>query len=326
MTGLPPTMRAWVARAYGGPEVLELCEMPAPRPGAGDVLVRVEATSVSAGDRRIRALDMPKGMGWLGRVALGLRRPRRPVLGAELTGIVAAVGDKVTRFQPGDAVIAFQGMRMGAHADYCLVSEAGLIVPRPACMPLEMAAALGFGGTTARDFLRRANAARGERMLVIGASGTVGSALVQLAVLDGLHVDAVTSTGNVDLVRGLGAATVIDYRQQDVIQTGTRYDIVADAVGTLNFGRAMPILAEGGRYLSIAGDLGDMIAGRKGSRRCIAGPAAERADDLATLVQLVEQGGFKPLIDNVVAFTDLPAAHARVDSGRKRGSVVVRLG
>jgi NADPH:quinone reductase-like Zn-dependent oxidoreductase len=322
---LPRTMRAWVVTRYGGPEVLALREVPVPRPGRGEVLIRVEATTVSSGDRRVRALDLPPGMGAMGRLAIGLRRPRRAVLGAELTGCVAAVGAGVTRPRPGDAVIAFPGFRQGAHAEFVVMPESGMVVPRPDAMPIGIAAALGFGGTTARDYLRRAAVRAGERVLVIGASGTVGAALVQLAVAAGAEVTAVTSAGNAEMVRGLGAGTVIDYGTTDVTEGPSRWDIVADAVAALDFRRALPILAEGGRYLAIAGGLGDLLARRRGSRRCIAGPAAERRDDLEALADLAAQGAFRPPIDGVYPFADLPAAHARADTGRKRGSLVVTV-
>lgn len=322
---LPDTMQAWVATQYGGPEVLELRELPVPRPGTGEVLVRVQATTVSSGDRRVRALDMPRGMRLLGRLALGIRGPRRSVLGTELTGIVAAIGPGENRFAPGQAVIAFAGFRQGAHAEYFLAPSGGLVVPRPQDMALTTAAALGFGGTTARDYLRRAGLRPGDRVLVIGASGTVGAALVQLAVVEGANVTAVTSKENAELVRSFGARETIDYAARDVSDGPDRWDIVADAVGALDFRRAEPILAEGGRYLSIAGGLKEMLIRRRGNLRAIAGPAAERADDLVALTDLAARGLFRPPIDSVYPFAQLPKAHERADTGRKRGSLVVML-
>lgn len=322
---LPETMQAWVATRYGGPEVLELRELPLPRPGEGEVLVRVEATTVSSADRRIRALDLPRGMGLIGRLALGIRGPRRSVLGTELTGIIAAIGPGENRFAPGQAVIAFPGFRQGAHAEYAVMQAKGPVVPRPPGMPLETAAALGFGGLAARDYLRRAGLRAGDRVLVIGASGTVGAALVQLAALEGAIVTAVTSSANCEMVRDLGAVETIDYAARDVTDGPARWDIVADAVGALDFRRAEPILAEGGRYLSIAGGLKDMLIRRRGSLRAIAGPAAERLDDLVAITGLAERGLFRPPIDSVYPFEALPEAHARADTGRKRGSLVVML-
>jgi NADPH:quinone reductase-like Zn-dependent oxidoreductase len=317
-------MRAWVARAYGGPEVLTMREVPRPKPGARELLIRVEATTVSAADIRIRSLDFPKGLGWIGRLLFGMRRPRRAVLGVEVTGIVAAIGAQVSRFAVGDAVIAFPGAQLGAHAEYVVVADRRPIVRRPAAMPIETAAALAFGGLTARDFLRRAAVQPGEHVLVIGASGTVGSALVQLARDAGAEVAGVASAANLERVRGLGAVNVIDYTRCDVTEAGVLYDIVADAVGALNFPRALPILAEGGRYLAINGTVGDMLRRSHGSRRSIAGPSAEREDDLAALVALALEDRFQPLIDSVVGFEAMAAAHAKADSRRKRGSIVVR--
>jgi NADPH:quinone reductase-like Zn-dependent oxidoreductase len=319
-------MRAWVATAYGGPEVLALRELPVPVLRPGEILIRMQATTVSSGDRRIRALDMPPGMRLAGRLALGLRRPRRAVLGAELTGVVAAIGPGVTRFAAGDAVIAYPGLLQGAHAEFCRMRADGMVVPRPADMKIETAAALGFGGTTARDYLRRAGLRAGERVLVIGASGTVGAALVQLATAEGAIVTAVTSTANLALARASGAAEVIDYTVQNITAGPESWNIVADTVGALGFRRALPILADGGRYLAIAGGVGDLLARRRHGRRCLAGPAAERADDLAALADLAQRGIFRPPIDAIFPFEALPEAHARADTGRKRGSVVVSAG
>jgi NADPH:quinone reductase-like Zn-dependent oxidoreductase len=317
-------MRAWCARAYGGPEVLELRELPLAPPRAGEVVLRVEATTVSSGDRRIRALDAPPGMGWMLRAAFGLTRPRRPILGAEFTGVVAAVGQGVTRWREGDAVIGFPGAKGGAHAEYARMPAEGRLVARPAALGLEAAAALGFGGTTARHFLRRAGLRPGERVLVIGASGTVGSALVQLAREAGARVTGVASAANQALVRGLGAEPR-DYRAGDVAAEGAVWDVIADAAGALDWPRARAMLAEGGRYLAINAGLGAMLARARGTRRIIAGPAEERGEDLEALAGLAVEGRFRPLIDSVRPFADLPAAHARADSGRKRGSAVVRV-
>lgn len=318
-------MRAWVANAYGGPEVLTLKHVPIPRPGASELLIRVQMTTVSSADRRIRAMDFPSGMRLAGRLAFGFSRPRRRVLGVELTGIVVAVGSRTTRFKVGDPVIALCGSRMGGHAEYVTVPERAAVVMRPAHMPLETAATLGFGGTAALDFLRRAGLRVDERILVIGAAGTVGSALVQLGAAAGAHVTAVTSTANLEKVHDLGAATAVDRYTDDVTRMDATFDVVADAVGALCFGRAQPLLAERGRYLAINGTLSDMIARPRNSKRCIAGPAAERAEDLAELSNLWANGRFAPLVDSVFAFEALPEAHARVDTGHKRGSVVVRI-
>lgn len=325
-TALPKTMKAWVCRAYGGPEVLALRDLPVPAVGDDGVLIRVEATTVSSGDRRVRALDLPPGFGPLGRPMLGFRRPRRPVLGTELAGTVAAVGPRVAGFRPGDAVVAFPGARQGAHAEYCLIAASGPIVARPETLSIEQAAALSFGGTTALHFLDKAGLRPDERLLVIGASGAVGSAMVQIAHAMGAAVTGVASTANLDLVRALGAENVVDYTREDVTAAGATYDVVADTVGAGSFARCEPILAAGGRYLAIAGGLADMLARGRGGKRSISGAAAERPEDLRRLAALAGAGKFTPLVDGVLPFARLPEAHARADTGRKRGSVVVTLG
>ena len=322
---LPARLRAWVARGYGGPEVLHCVERPMPTPRANELLIAVAATTVTSGDRRIRAFDLPRGMGLIGRLALGITGPRRPILGTELTGTIVVLGADVARYRIGDPVIGFTGFKMGAHATHVVMPATGLIAVRPAHLAIETAAAIGFGGTTAMDYLRRAALRPGERVLVIGAAGTVGSALVQLAVHGGAHVTAVVSPANAATVEALGARAVIDRTRQPLTDLTDRFDIVADAVGALTFTTARQLLNPGGRYLAIAGGLGDLVARSKHGMRVIAGPAAERPEDFATLVALAAAGRYTPLIDSVFSFADLPAAHARVDTGHKRGSVVVRV-
>lgn len=324
-SSLPLVVRTWIVSRYGGPQGLQLVERPVPTLGPRDLLIRVEATTVNSGDRRIRAFDLPRGMGLIGRLALGVTGPRQPVLGTELTGIVVAIGANVTRFRVGDPVIAFTGLRMGAHADHVRVAETSLIAHRPDNMSTDTAAALAFGGTTALDFLRRAGLEAGESVLVIGAAGTVGSAFVQLASLQGGRVTAVASRAQADCVQRLGASTVIDRTREPLDRIKARFDIIADTVGALTFARARPLLARKGRYLAIAGDLGDLLALPRDGKRSIAGPAAERADDFAHLVALAADRAFIPLIDSHFPFEDLPAAHARADTGHKHGSVVVRI-
>lgn len=314
-----------MVRRYGGPQVLELISIPTPKLGSQDVLIRVEATTVSSGDRRIRAMDFPPGMKTLGRLIFGIGGPRRAVLGTECTGIIMATGAKVTRFTVGDAVIAFPDAKMGAHAEYLRMAECGILTQRPTNLAVEVAASLCFGGLTAMDFLRRGELKAGERVLVIGASGTVGSALVQLAVHQGGEVTAVTSTANVERVRALGAQHVIDYTKQEINRSGALFDIIADAVGAIDFRTSLNMLSENGRYLAINGGIKDMLARNRGSRRCIAGPASATREALETLVQLTVSRNFHPQIDSMVPFSELPMAHIRADSGRKTGSAVVML-
>lgn len=269
-------MKAWLCRGYGGLDVLTLADVPRPEPQAREVLVRIRATTVTVADWRVRTLTAPKGFGPFLQLAFGLRRPRQPILGGELAGTVEAVGSAVTRFRPGDAVLAFPDVKMGCHAEFRALPEEGTIVPKPAGLSLEEAAALPFGGTTAQIFLRKAKLQRGERVLVVGASGNVGSMIVQLAKHEGAAVTAVTSTANADLVRSLGADHVIDYTREDFRRGDERYDVIADTVGATSFRVAEPLLTDGGRLLAIAGGLAASSA-RRGPGRAASSSSPARA-------------------------------------------------
>lgn len=320
-------MKAWICRRYGGPDVLEMAEVPTPTAGPGEILIRIKATTVASGDWRTRSLEVPRGLGLVARLMMGINGPRQPILGTELAGTVEAVGSGVTAFRVGDKVLGFPGGAMGSHAQFRVMAADGPVVPMPSGLSFEEAASLPFGAMTALDFLRRAGMKAGDKVLVIGASGCVGSALVQLARHMGAHVTGVTSAGNLDLVRGLGAERVIDYATTDFTAEDSRYDIIADTVGNVNFEKCLPVLAEGGRFLAIAGGLGDMLATlrpRQG-KRVIAGPASERREDLREVADLAASGALRPVIDSTYDFAEMPAAHGRTDSRRKRGSVVVRV-
>lgn len=318
-------MKAWICHAYGGPDVLALEDRPIPVPGDNEILVKVHATTVTSGDVRVRTLTLPRGFGLIGRLALGFTGPRQAILGTELAGTVAAIGRNVTTFKIGDAVIGFPGVAMGGHAQYRVLSVHKPVVLKPAHLSFEEAASLPFGAMTALHFLHKAQLKAGEKVLVIGASGAVGSALVQLATHMGATVTGVTSGRNVSLVRSLGAAAVFDYTVEDFTKAPGTYDIIADTVGASSFGACCPILNEHGRYISVAGGLSDLLARPRGTKKSIGGSASEKQDDLRELVRLVESGVLKPVIDKTYTFAQLPQAHAYVETGRKRGSVVVSL-
>lgn len=324
------TMRAaWCAR-YGGPEVVGIRDVPAPAPGPGEILIRVRSTTVSSGDARVRAARFPSGLALPARLALGLTGPRQPILGTELAGVVEAVGPRVTRWRVGDEVVAMTGMRFGGHAELKVIGESAAVVAKPADWSFEEAATLSFGGTTALHFLRdAARLAAGERVLVNGASGAVGLAAVQIARHLGAQVTAVCSAGNAALLRGLGAADVIDYRTQDFARPGRQWDVIVDAVGTAPYRRAVAVLPPGGRLVQVVAGLGAMVAGPFRSlvsgRKIISGTAPERAEDLAHLATLVQSGALRPVIDSRYPLDRIEQAHARVDTGRKVGSVVVTV-
>ena len=322
-------MQAVVCRRYGGPEVLEFREVPMPEPAANEVRVKVVATSVTSGDSRLRAARFPPGMGLIARLLFGWRGPRQPILGTELAGIVDAVGAGVTRYRPGDAVMAFPGGAMGCHAEYRCVAETGPIARKPDGLSFAKAATLCFGGSTALHFLEVAAVAPGERVLVVGASGAVGSALVQLARHRGAAVTAVCSARNADLVRDLGAAAVIDYATIDFRGQPGAYDVVFETTGGMTTGEALPLLRRKGRFVAIAAGVPDMLAtigapGR-GGRRVIAGPASEKPEHVRQLADLAASGVLRPVVDGTFSFDAIAAAHAYVDTGRKRGSVAVLL-
>lgn len=322
-------MRAALCPMYGPAELVELGEVPTPVPGPREVLVRVVATTVTSGDWRVRSGQFPRGFGWIAKLVIGWRGPRRPILGTELSGVVASVGHRVTRFRVGDAVIGFTGAGMGAHAEYRAFAEDGLLVPKPANLTFGDAAALCFGGTTALDVLRRAKLQAGERVLVNGAAGGVGTAAVQLAKARGAHVTGVCSTPNVDFVRSLGADDVVDYRTHDFTQGAARYDLVVDIAGTAPYARSRSVLTPTGRLAlvlaTLADNLGALWVGLATPHRVLAGPVRVRRQDLEELADLAARGVLRPVVGQRFPFERIADAHRVVDTGHKRGAVVVTL-
>jgi NADPH:quinone reductase-like Zn-dependent oxidoreductase len=320
-------MKAVVYDAYGSPDVLRLMEVPTPQPKPDEVLIRTRASTVTSGDWRARSLVMPRGFGLMGRLVFGLSKPRQPILGTELSGDVVAIGRDVTRFKVGDAVFAFAGAAMGCHAEYKCMRQDGALALKPEGLTYDEAAALSFGGTTALSFFRRAKLQRGESVLVNGASGGVGTAAVQLATHFGAQVTGVCSAGNAALVRSLGATHVLDYAREDFTKNGERYDVIVDTAGTAPFSRSAASLNPGGRCLLVLGGLPDLLRlpwqQLRSGKTIIAGPAAVRAADLQFLADLAAAGEFTPVIDRRYAFADTADAHRHVDSGHKRGNVVV---
>jgi NADPH:quinone reductase-like Zn-dependent oxidoreductase len=317
-------MRVWTCPRYGGPEVLTLATRPCPVPRAGEVLVRIVATTVSSADARLRSCTLPRGFGLIGRAMFGFTGPRQPVLGTELSGIIAAVGPGVAAWQPGAAVIGFTGGRLGCHAEYRILPAAGALVAKPPNLSFAEAAGLAFGGMAALDFLRRADLRAGERVLVLGAAGAVGTALLQLARLRGAHVTAMVSAANLDFVRALGADRVLDRAHTDFTAAAEIYDVIADTVGATTFARAHPHLHEHGRYLALAADLPGMFARPVGTKRSLAGAASERPEDLRELARLAA-ADLRVAVGRTFAFSELPEAHTYVSTGRKRGCAVVHV-
>ncbi len=322
-------MKAVVCERYGPPEVLQLRELDKPTPKNNEVLIKAHATTVTSGDGRVRSLNVPVGFGLISRLVLGVSRPRQPVLGTEIAGEIESVGKDVSRFEVGDKVFALSDSGMGCHAEYKCMPEDGAMALKPSNLTYDEAAALSFGGTTALDFFRRGKLRSGEKVLVNGASGAVGTAAVQLARHFGADVTGLCSTANVELVRSLGADHVIDYTRDDFTQNGETYDVIVDTAGTAPYSRSKASLKEGGRLLVVLGGLPDMLqipwVSLTSSKKVIAGPAAGRAEDLRLLAGLAEAGEFRPVIDRRYPFEQIAEAHRYVDAGRKKGNVVITL-
>jgi NADPH:quinone reductase-like Zn-dependent oxidoreductase len=323
-------MKAVTYQRYGSPDVLALAEVEKPTPKDTEVLVRIHATTVTTGDWRARSLKMPAGFGFMGRLAFGVFGPRKPILGTELAGVVEETGKAVTRFRTGDEVFAFPGAGFGCHAEYRTMPEHGLIALKPANLSFDEAAALSFGGTTALIFLRDKGAIkRGDQVLIVGASGGVGTAAVQIAKHLGAEVTGVCSSTNLDLVRSLGAGQVVDYAKEDFTQGGKTYDIILDTTGTISFARCGDVLKPGGRLLLVLGsfaqNLGLERPSKASGKKVIAGVASPRTEDMSYLASLAEAGAFRPFIDRRYPLEDAAEAHAYVDTGRKRGNVVLTL-
>jgi len=322
-------MKAIVYKRYGPPDVLQLEEVEKPVPRYNEVLIKTHATTVTSGDWRVRSLNVPVGFGLIMRLVFGVTRPKQPILGSESAGVIESTGKDVSKFKVGDAVFAFSDAAMGCHAEYKCMAEDGAVVPKPSNLSFEEAAALSFGGTTALDYLRRGKLQSGESVLINGASGAVGTAAVQLAKHFGAIVTGVCSTANLELVRSLGATHVIDYTREDFTQNGKDYDVIVDTVGTAPFSRSKASLKEGGRLLMILAGLPDMLkalwVSMTSSRQVIAGPATVRVEDLHFLAGLAEAGKFKPVIDRRYPFEQIAEAHRYVDTGRKKGNVVITL-
>jgi NADPH:quinone reductase-like Zn-dependent oxidoreductase len=329
MSGDRTQMAAAVYRRFGGPEVVTVEQIARPVPGRIDVLVRVHASTVSAADHRSRGRIVPKGLAVFAALSLGVFRPRKPVLGMDIAGTVEAVGADVTGFAPGDEVVAMLGARFGGHAEYACVPQTAAITAKPRNLTFEESVAIVFGGITAHAFLSRIAIRPGAEVLVNGASGAVGSAAVQLAVELGAQVTGVCSGTNSTLVARLGATRVIDYRQEDFQTEARTYDAIVECVGNAPFERVVHVLKPGGALLLVISDLGGMLRARGRSKRSgkliSAGNPAFTADGLAYLVRLAESGRLHPVVDRTYDLADIVEAHRFVDTGHKRGNVVIRM-
>ncbi|KPM47665.1 NAD(P)-dependent alcohol dehydrogenase [Jiulongibacter sediminis] len=304
-------MKAFIYQKYGSPEVLELVNLEKPKPKENEILVRIKATTVTSGDVRLRSSDFPPVAWLIARLMFGLFYPKKKILGHELSGIVEAVGENVTRYQVGDAILATPTqLPSGAYAEYICIPEdrkKGVLAHKPQNLNFKEAAALPVGGMTALYLLKKAKLAKGQKVLVYGASGSVGSFAVQIAGAYEAEVTAVCSQSNSEMMKTLGAGTVLDYRREDYSTLGQQFDIVIDAVGKTSKSKASEVLKPGGQFVSVTS---------------ITKPEQEHLDEL---IELAEQGKIRPYIDKVFPFTNLTEAHTYVERGRKRGNVAIEI-
>jgi NADPH:quinone reductase-like Zn-dependent oxidoreductase len=320
-------MKAIVCTEYGSPEVMQLQEIEKLTPKENEVLIRIYATTVTSADVRIR-----KANPFPVRFFYGFRKPKKNViLGSELAGEIEAIGKNVKRFKDGDQVFAGAGTSLGANAEYMCVHEEGAIASKPINMTYEEAAAIPFGATTSLIFLRdKGNIQRGQKVLIYGASGALGTAAVQLAKSFGTEVTGVCSTSNLELVKSLGADEVIDYTREDFTKNGKTYDIVFDTVGKSPFSGCLRSLKQNGIYLravhiDIFSILRGLWASMTSSKKVIGGIAIERKEDLIFLKELIEAGKMKSVIDRRYPLEQTAEAHRYVEQGHKKGNVVIAV-
>ena len=312
--------------AYGGPETIAFHDAPIPRPAAGEVLVKVRAAPVTAGDARLRSGRVPRGLGLMLRLAIGLRRPR-VAPGWAFAGEVVALGQGVTAFSLGQRVFGLTGFKGGAHRDYLVIKASGRLLPLPEGLSFETGAAFFFGGLTAAEYLiDRARLAPGERLLVAGATGAVGGAAVQIGRHLNAQISATASPANHALARSLGAETVTDYRKGP---PPGPFDVIVDVMGALGWAGARPLLAPGGRLILITCDLPQMLGAglrpRRDGRRILFGTNKDDLPAMQRLVALHQAGGYTPVVGPVLPFDQLARAHAIAESFHKPGNLVVRM-
>ncbi len=306
-------MKAIVYTEYGPPEVLRLQEMDMPVPRDREVLVKVHASTVTIGDTIMRSLNLPVH-GWqklIGRIILGWKKPRRHILGMELAGEVESMGNKVTRFKSGDPIFASTfAVNFGGYTEYRCMPEYGVLALKPPNLTYDESAAVPGGGMTALQCLKKGAIRNGQKVLIYGASGAVGTFAVQLAShYFGTEVTGVCSGKNLELVKSLGASEVIDYTLEDFTQNGATYDVIFDAVDKIAPARAKKALKPGGNYINVHADSG----------------GGDRLENLLLLKELIEEGEIKPVIDRVYPLEQIIEAHRYVELGHKKGSVVINI-
>lgn len=317
-------MKAAVYTNYGPPEVLQVMQVSKPIPEKNEVLLRINATAVNSGDWRLRKAD-PFAV----RFIFGLMKPKKNILGSVFSGTVESAGEDVKKFKRGDLIFGHTDMSFGAYAEYKCLPENGSIAIKPETISHNEAATIPFGGVTALHFIKKANIKPGMKILVVGASGAVGSAAVQLAKAFGADVTGVCSATNVELVKSIGADKVIDYTKEDFTQIGETYDVIFDSVKTISVKRSLKSLNKNGILILSAAGISEMLSGLKvnlaGNKKVVTGVISHTAEDINFLKELIETGKFKPVIDRTYPLEQIVEAHAYVEKGHKKGNVAIAI-
>ncbi len=323
-------MKAIVYREYGGPDVLRLEEVDEPKPDNGEILIRVRAVEVTKSDCELRSFRFPVKWLWLPlRLGLGVLRPRRPIPGIYFSGEVEAVGEAVTQFEPGEAVYGSSQLRLGAYAQFLCVPASFTVVPKPANLTFEEAAAVPLGGMNALHFMRRAEIRAGETVLVNGAGGSIGTFAVQIAKTMGAEVTAVDGAHKEEMLRRLGADRFIDYAAEDFAAGGEAYDVVFNMVARRSFSSCMAALNPGGRYLTANPKLSDMLRsalpGNPSGKKALFAFARETPEELRDLTAMIQQGKLTATVDRTFPMERVAEAHRRVETEQRLGSIVLTL-
>ena len=317
-------MKAAIYTQYGAPEVLQIKKTAKPIPTDNEILIKIHATAVNSGDCRLR-----KANPFAVRFFFGLFKPKKNILGGVLSGEIEAVGKNVQKFKVGDAVFGMTMLQFGTYAEYICLPEMGALAIKPANISHDEAAALPFGANTALFYLQKANVQPGQKVLIYGASGAVGSAAVQIAKSFGAVVTGVCSTANLEMVKSIGADHMVDYTQTDFAKTGEQYDVVYETVDKAPYSSCIAAVKNGGTLLMGASMLGGMLQGAwinaTSNKKVIFGVAQETLESVERLQKMAESGQLKAVIGNTYPLEQIAEAHAYVDKGHKKGNVVIRL-
>ena len=322
-------MKAIKCTKYGPPEVLKVVNIDKPVPNDNELLIKIFATTVTIADCRVRGFNIPASFWLPAKLALGFSKPRQPILGGELSGIIEAVGRNVRKYKVGDKVFAFLGHKFGAYAEYVCIDEHDCVALKPENLNFEQSAALPFGGITALHFLKKGKLLKGENILIYGASGSVGTSAVQLAKYFGAQVTGVCSTGNLDLVKKLGADKVVDYTKTDLADLHEKFDMVFDTVGKGDISKTINIIKPQGRYLHAVTtpftEINIRLKLLKSNVKLIGGTFNPTVEHINFIKKLADEGFLKPAIDRQYRFDEIVPAHEYVDKGHKKGNVTIKV-